>query len=229
MRNEWKYLESWFSAKWPEIIPDLNPGCDPDAFEKVESEMDIGLPDSFKEFYMIHDGQKADDYIGMFYGASLLPLAKILEQWRIWTAKIEEYGNERMKELFDQYQISLMPGKVKAAYANKKWIPFAAFLDSNYIGLDFDPESEGDVGQVINFGREEEQKSVLAHSFDGFIDRFIGELEKGEIVFSKKNTPLPKKYQQRFDGGETRLGGFIAHRFLDEPSLEQQEKLGILL
>jgi cell wall assembly regulator SMI1 len=228
MREEWKHLESWFSANWPEIIPDLTPGCDPGDFEKIESEIGVRLPDSFKEFYMIHDGQKAADHIGMFYGASLLPLAKILEQWRIWAAVIDEYGNEQMQALFDQYQASLLPAKVRAMYANKKWIPFAVIWDSNYIGLDFDPESEGSVGQVINFGREEEQKSVLSHSFDGFIERFIGELEKGETVFMK-NSPLPKKYEWRFNGGRTRLGGYIAHRFIDEPSLEEQEKLGILL
>jgi hypothetical protein len=114
-------------------------------------------------------------------------------------------------------------------YANKKWIPFAVFMDSNYVGLDFDPKADGTVGQVINFGREEEQKSVLADSFAGFIRRFIDELETEEIIFSEKGTPLPGKYRGRFSGGGTRLGGFIAHRFIDEPGLEEQKKLGILL
>lgn len=177
---------------------------------------------------MIHDGQKAVDYIGMFYGISLLPLSGIQEQWRIWTSIIDEYGPEQMKEQFDQYQTSLMPDRVKPMYANKKWLPFAAIWDSNHIGLDFDPEPSGSVGQVINFGREEEQKAVLADSFEEFVEKFIADLDSGATVF-RNDSLLPKKYEWRFDGGGTRLGGHVAHRFIDEPSREEQERLGILL
>jgi cell wall assembly regulator SMI1 len=52
------------------------------------------------------------------------------------------------------------------------------------------------VGQVINFGRDEEAKFVLGQTVDDFIDRIATELEAGNFVideeddgFNTKNPP----------------------------------------
>lgn len=228
MDQNWQRLETWFAEFLPEMNRDLNGGCDHTAFTELEKEIGVQLPQSFKDFYSAHDGQRATDYMGLFYGASLLPLSKILEQWRIWASIIAEYGPEQMKIDFDQYQTSLMPAKVKAMYANNKWVPFAVIWDCNYLGLDFDPGPTGKSGQMINFGREEEQKSVLADSFAEFVERYISELESGEVVF-EDSAFFPKRFEWRFKGGGSRLLGYVAHRFVEEPSKEEQERLGILL
>jgi len=229
MEKQWQQLENWFAENLPTMVADLNIGCETGDLEELEKEFGVQLPRSFSDFYTIHNGQKAVNYIGMFYGASLLPTSKILEQWRMWASIIDDYGPEQMGIDFDQYQASLMPDKVKPMYANKKWMPFAVIWDSNYLGLDFDPGPAGKVGQVINFGREEEQKAVLADSFKKFIEGYISELERGEALV-RNGEFLPKKYEWRFSGaGGTRLGGYVAQRFVEEPSGEEQQRLGILL
>lgn len=67
------------------------------------------------------------------------------------------------------------PGFVKPVYANRNWIPLTAGSDH----LDFDPGPNGTVGQVINFGRDEDEKDVIASSFGDFLQWYVKELESG--------------------------------------------------
>ena len=46
----------------------------------------------------------------------------------------------------------------------------------NHIGLDFDPDRDGTAGQVISFGRDEDQKQLKANSFDEFWRHFAKSL-----------------------------------------------------
>jgi cell wall assembly regulator SMI1 len=232
MRKQWQWFENWLAKNAPEVLADLNEGCSPQQLVEVENEIGLPLPQSFKDFYSIHNGQKDEDYFGLFYGISLLPLEKIIEQWRVWREIIDDYGEEGMKENFDYGQVSFLPDKLKAQYANKKWIPFAIIWDNCYLGLDFDPEANGKAGQVINFGREEEQKTVIADSFEEFIDWYIRELERGNYLIEKTGDRIyfiPKELKSRFFRGYNYLLGDVALRFVnlaDEAKLKEAlEKL----
>ena len=232
MQNQWLWFENWLAENSSEVLNELNDGCNLEQFLEVEDEIGLKLPQSFKDFYLIHNGQKDEDYFGLFYGVSLLPLNKILEEMRVWNGIINEYGEEGMKENFDYGQVSFNPDKLKAQYANKKWIPFAIICDNCYLGLDFDPETNGIVGQVINFGREEEQKAVLANSFEEFIDWYIQEIERGNyLVYSEDGNKqfIPKEYKERFFRGYNYFLGEVAIRFIglaDEIKFKEElEKL----
>lgn len=217
MRDQWRRLEAWLEKEYPEMLADLNPGCSQEQLIDVEKEIGVQLPESVKSFYLIHDGQKSEDYQGIFYDVAFLPLDRMVRERRTWCEIIDSYGEEGMRAEFDEFQVSLMPDKVKAMYANKKWIPFAVIWDNCYLGLDFDPEVNGKVGQVINFGREEEQKTVIADSFEAFIDWYINELERGNYLIGyedESNYFIPKELHSRFFGGVTHLLGYVANRFI---------------
>ena len=93
------------------------------------------------------------------------------------------------------------------------------------MGLDFDPGPTGTYGQVINFGREEEQKAVLANSFSEFVQSFVKDLETGRALIENKGNQLvflPKKFEWRFRGKvRGLLGGDVAHLFIEEPTHEE--------
>ncbi len=57
--------------------------------------------------------------------------------------------------------------------------------DSNHIGIDLEPGPCGVVGQVINFGRDQEQKYVLARSWAHFLKDVADELEAGNFVITE--------------------------------------------
>lgn len=226
MKNQWQRLENWLLKNAPEVINDLNEGCSLEELAEIEDEISVKLPQSLKDFYLIHNGQKDENFFGLFYGVSLLPLKKILEEMSVWNGIIDEYGEEGMKENFDNFQMSFMPDKLKAKYANKKWIPFAIICDNCYLGLDFDPEINGIAGQVINFGREEEQKAVLANSFEEFLNGFIHEIENGNYLIDLKEGFIPKAFKDRFFRGYNYLLGEVAKRFISiEDELRLKERL----
>ena len=60
------------------------------------------------------------------------------------------------------------PGVVKPVYTNRHWIPLTHDHGGNHVGLDFDPDDEGTPGQVIAYGRDEDEKQLLATSFEAF-------------------------------------------------------------
>lgn len=61
-------------------------------------------------------------------------------------------------------------GAIRKKYFHVKWIPLISDFGGNYIGIDLDPDTNGIEGQVIIFGRDEEDMIVLADSWEGFLD-----------------------------------------------------------
>lgn len=50
----------------------------------------------------------------------------------------------------------------------------------NYIGIDLDPDSKGNKGQVINFGRDEQDMVVLAENLGNLFGKILAELNHVE-------------------------------------------------
>jgi cell wall assembly regulator SMI1 len=72
---------------------------------------------------------------------------------------------------------------IKKIYFNPNWVPIIFDNLGNYIGLDLDPDAKGTVGQVINFGRDEEDMFVIAETFEKFLDFNLGLIEKDKDQF----------------------------------------------
>lgn len=62
---------------------------------------------------------------------------------------------------------------IKLKYFHFKWLPIFSDLSGNYLGIDLDPDMEGRKGQVINFGRDEEDMFVLADNLENFFDKLL--------------------------------------------------------
>lgn len=69
-------------------------------------------------------------------------------------------------------------GAIKKKYFHIKWIPLISDFGGNYIGIDLDPDSNGVKGQVIIFGRDEEDMIVLANSWEEFLDWNLDLIDK---------------------------------------------------
>ena len=78
---EWKVYMKYFD-EYLKIIaredPVLNAGASEDALSKLEKKLKVKLPASFKELYLEHDGEEADDALGIIFGLRLLSLDEIL-------------------------------------------------------------------------------------------------------------------------------------------------------
>jgi cell wall assembly regulator SMI1 len=93
-----------------------------------------------------------------------------------------DYEVERTFYDFDnQIPFSSLPEHaIRKKYFHNKWLPLFSDYGGNYIGIDYDPDINGKKGQVINFGRDEEEMIVLADSLENFFDFILSELQKAD-------------------------------------------------
>lgn len=135
--------------------PFLNAPVTIKEIQVVENEMGISFPDELRNLYLAHNGEDKSGP-GLFFGLPFLSLDEVLDEWRIWK-RIEE------DEFFNFDAFSIPTECIKERYVNHNWIPISKDYGGNNIGIDVDPDEKGKVGQVINFGRDEEVKYVIAN------------------------------------------------------------------
>lgn len=135
--------------------PFLNAPATIEEIQYAESEMGISFPDELRNLYLAHNGEDKSGP-GLFFGLPFLSLDEVLDEWRIWK-RIEE------DDFFNFDAFSIPTEWIKERYVNHNWIPISKDYGGNNIGIDVDPDEKGEMGQVINFGRDEEVKYVIAN------------------------------------------------------------------
>lgn len=193
-------LEKWLEANLQEVHADLAPGCPEAALAEFESLVGRPFPESLKDLYRAHDGQRGEANTGPFYGLTFLPIADAKKHWSAWKKIVEESSAEDMKGA-SMLSKSARVGAVKEIYANKFWIPFAYDHGGNHLGVDLDPGESGTVGQVINFGRDEDEKFVVGSSVATFLEWMVDQLDSGNSNIQIEddggrsfNTKTPEKF-----------------------------------
>ncbi|MCW4453348.1 SMI1/KNR4 family protein [Flavobacterium sp. MXW15] len=150
----------------------LNPGATPAEISDLELHLGIELPPGLKAFLSEHNGQSDKARVGIYQGSQLLSTHGIRARWDSWRAIDEADMNADCAE----FMSSKPEGVIKPMYTNPRWIPLTHDYGGNHIGLDYDPDTKGTTAQVIAFGRDEDQKVLVADSFDEFLTGFVAEL-----------------------------------------------------
>jgi len=209
--ESWRRIETWLETHLPACKLTLKPGLSKTNLAKFEKAIGAALPEDVRRSWLIHDGQRLlpDDeldalneahfeededsdyeypnFIGLIFGHGLLnfltrdcPMTgkSALGEWQGW-AKMADEGYDAS---LNQWQTSSPEGSIKLCYANRGWIPLVALTDVDYIGVDLDPGPSGVIGQVINFGRDEEKKYVLATSWAQFLSDVADEWKAGNFA-----------------------------------------------
>jgi cell wall assembly regulator SMI1 len=169
-------LDAWYAANLPQPDHGFNPPATDAQIVAFEQSIGLKLPQSFHDLYRWHDGE-TDELRGHIYGLPLLPLEKVFAEHQLWKNVLEDIDG-------DPYAIpggSWPKDAVDPAYINPAWLPLTSDGGGNSIGLDFDPWPAGRVGQVIIFGRDEDEKVVLAESLGQFLDWVARLLESGNF------------------------------------------------
>jgi cell wall assembly regulator SMI1 len=153
----------------------INEGASASELTKLEEHLGVDLPDEVKKFLSIHNGQ-SDDGAGIVFGEQILSTESIRRCWDDWRSIDEEEMNEDCAEFMESSPI----GYIKPMYTNRKWIPLTHDWGGNHIGIDFDPDEKGSVGQIIAFGRDEDTKRLIASSFAEFITKLTSSLSEAK-------------------------------------------------
>lgn len=175
MKNKLEQLAQIMTKQFGEF---LNKGATLLEIEEAEKAVGIEFPNALREMYLWADGEK--EYgPGLFFGLPFLSLEEMKGEARKW----HEVAKDDMSEI-DSFSIPV--NHIQETYIDKKWIPISIDYGGNNIGIDMNPAINGKIGQVINFGRDEEMKYVFAYTLEDFIDMIIEVLQQGNFVIEEE-------------------------------------------
>ncbi len=169
----WARLIDWMETHFPALLADLNDPASEADIDSAQVACGVVFPDDLRALYRAADGERGN--IGLFFGLPLLPLERVVHEWRAWQDVIAQ-----CPELNDNeagFHRSTPPGAIAELYANPGWIPFAHDHGGNHLGADLAPGPNGRIGQVINFGRDEDDKFVIAPSLASFLHWYADNVE----------------------------------------------------
>ena len=182
MKNTWEKLRKIFQDKYPQILETLNPGADLIDIEELEQKIGVRLPDSFKEFYQIHNGQKRTS-LSLFDGDYLMSIDEIFNEWVLWKEIISKIESDIL-HVYDDKLISEPDFGIRNKWWNIAWIPITSDGCGDNFCIDLDPTESGNAGQIIRMIHDHPRRELIAKSFDDWINQYISDLEADKYYFS---------------------------------------------
>lgn len=146
------------------LLSSLNPPATQTDIHKLEDLINAKLPDSFKQAYEIHNGQKILSK-GIFGGKFFLSIDEIITEWMIWSKLQDDL-------FFDELDVNA-DMQIKAQWWNKKWIPFTNDGEGNHICIDLDPSKVGRYGQVIEIWNDDNKRKFICDDFGVWLRNII--------------------------------------------------------
>jgi len=174
----WLALREATRVHLPEAYRALRAPASAATIGALESTLGRGLPDAVHALLACNDGQDVNKD-GALSGLLVLSCKRIEAEWAMW---------RKLEDTEDLDGRALTPG-VHPSYTRPGWIPL--FQDPgrpDYFGVDLDPAEGGRVGQVINFGRNEDDKYVAAASLEAFLDEIRRWLDADPAAWRREVT-----------------------------------------
>jgi cell wall assembly regulator SMI1 len=179
--------ESWvrFETALPKlgfVGVGLSAGASERAIRAFEAAVKLELPAEVREFFRGHDGQTSAK-AGLAAGFHFVSLREAEELLMDWTKTRADLG-DRLKDL-DRACSSAPPRAIQRKYSLPGWVPLLRDGEGNAIGVDLDPGPNGTIGQIINFGRDEDDKFVLFSAADDLMCWLAEEIEAGRVIYDR--------------------------------------------
>jgi cell wall assembly regulator SMI1 len=184
---EFRRIVGWAQANFPQLLNNLRSGVSDDQLDAAEAELGREMPQQLRELYKLANGE-ADESIGLFFGLPFIPLDRLKSERASWDKVAEDAGDDPG---ISEFLTSNPANAIQTNYANKNWLPVSHDWGGNHIGVDIGPGPSGTHGQVINFGRDEDNMIVLASSVGAFLAWLADSLEAGnfKIEIGSQHSP----------------------------------------
>lgn len=156
----WTEIITQVAALSPAVLASVNPPAAADAIDALERRVGASLPDDFKQYLAVMDGQNDLGRDHPLIGFNrFLPAAHIIEALQRF-----HFGDEDRIEWMTE-------NKIQPVTWDSRWLPFSAFEGSPRLILDLHPGRNGTHGQVWQDwpGRDrEDDGTVIAPTFAAF-------------------------------------------------------------
>jgi cell wall assembly regulator SMI1 len=173
----WAVIHDWLHRHHPTMLKLLHGPADEAAFGQLEQRVGRTFPEDFKASYRIHNG--SDDMAGILIGLPLMSLEEVGENWQGWADIGADFDDDLNDSVYSD-----PAGAVKLLYACEGWVPFVGG-SQHYVALDFTPGPTGTVGQVINSGRDDEIRHVIAPNVTAFFLFVARQYVLGKVSLSQ--------------------------------------------
>lgn len=165
MKELWLKYELWLKKNYSDGFKSLNKGATEEELEKLESIIQIKLPESYRDCLKIHNGQTQEN--GILYSIEFLSIERIIDEWKL------------MKKLLDD-------GKFPSdsIWWSIKWVPIASDGGGNLTCIDLLPFKDHDKGSIIDFDHEVADRAVLESSFENWFKKYVDDVLAEKYVYS---------------------------------------------
>ena len=181
MREILYKLQKCMDARFPTTVASLNSGANEAEIAALEQHIGILLPEQVRELYRWHNGQSEDScrVIGLFFGMPFSSIDRVIQHWDRACSVLRKSSAQELEAWSKDY--SCVPvATIKQAVMSRSWIPLSDDSAGNYLGLDFDPDVNGSVAQIISFGGREFTRVRAAESLEKFLENLLFLYEHGQ-------------------------------------------------
>jgi cell wall assembly regulator SMI1 len=180
----WTEIITRVTALSPGVLASVNAPAAADAIDALERRIGTPLPDEFKQYLAVMDGQNdvGRDHPLIGYNR-FLPVADIIE---IMDMQRFHFGDEDRIEWMTE-------NKIRPVMWDSRWVPFSDFEGSPRLILDLHPGRNGTYGQVWQDwpGRDREvDETVVAPTFAAFSAELLRRLTTHSVEVDDDGTLL---------------------------------------
>jgi cell wall assembly regulator SMI1 len=108
----------------------------------------------------------------------LISLESAADEWTSW----RDVATPSMEADCAELMTSFPAKAIARRYHHPGWIPLTRDGSGNHMGVDLAPGPAGTRGQVIVFGRDENEKLQVSTSVSDFFHWYANELEAGNFI-----------------------------------------------
>ena len=173
-------FKKWVKDNAHSMYSLLRDGASDQELIALEQHIAANLPEPFKAFYRIMDGQTESNE-GCFKGKNFLNIEGIISEYDTWN----ELLNDGIFKDEDGPFISDPDKGVKNDWWNPLWIPITADGSGNNLCIDLDPAIGGTKGQIITMFHDSAYRCIEAVSFDIWFDQYVNDLVNGKYEYSE--------------------------------------------
>jgi cell wall assembly regulator SMI1 len=180
----WTEIITQVAALSPSILASVNPPAAADAIDALERRVGAPLPDDFKQYLAVMDGQndlgRGHPLIGYNRFLAISDIIETMDMQRF------HFGDEDRIEWMTE-------NKIQPVMWDGRWVPFSDFEGSPRLILDLHPGRNGTYGQVWQDwpGRDrEDDETVIAPTFAAFSAELLRRLTTGSVTVDDDGTLL---------------------------------------
>jgi cell wall assembly regulator SMI1 len=185
MNKVWGRIESWLRTNAPPVFDSFQVAVTESQISETETFLGIQFPDSVKNFFSLHNGQKQNSIGGYVYGHRFMSIEQIKFEWEMFKSVFD-------KREFDGIDVESDSG-IQHTIWNPKWIPLTTDGKGSYDVLDLDPTEQGKSGQIIHMLAKGDKRILMAESFELWLKQFAETLESGDFIYIE-NQGIYDKY-----------------------------------